>query len=240
MLKQIPNKDKIYSIINEIFQPASFNQEHPFLSACTPSCTFGMENCSCSHDKLTFHNLYVYHKKIITNEGVRTLPLQRTVMDLDQNQKPVCIHFEIKNWKCFRFGKLSAGKRKQLEAQIYHAYLPSFVPKYGRYSYRFIFSVLMDYITRKENTVRVLCAQWSIAVSTLYRWINTFQEQFRLILSEIDSLTNALLEPELNPKKIHSLTSNLLHSFYMLTGGITFMEQSSWIQRSGKRQNNEL
>lgn len=50
-----------------------------------------------------------------------------------------------------------------------HALLPDIVIPYGRYSLRFVLTVLIAYFERTTTVVKI-CEQYDIAVSTLYEW----------------------------------------------------------------------
>ena len=77
-----------------------------------------------------------------------------------------------------------------------HAILPDVLIPFGSYSLRFILTILKDYLNR-SCTVRRLCENWQIAVSTLYSWIHCFAEHFsvwRSILFRITWVTKQAME----------------------------------------------
>ena len=69
-----------------------------------------------------------------------------------------------------------------------HALLCDVLIPYGSYSLRFILYVLRAYLNRK-GTVVALCGQFSIAVSTLYVWIDLFNEHANLWLSALERIS---------------------------------------------------
>ena len=98
------------------------------------------------------------------------------------------------------------GKREEHEVRIpmyncpscghSHAIIPDVLIPYASYSLRFILTVLKAYMER-NCSVRSLCAQWQIAVSTLYDWIHTFAGQYSIwrgILFRIHWVTSKALE----------------------------------------------
>ena len=69
-----------------------------------------------------------------------------------------------------------------------HALLPDVLIPYGSYSLRFILHVLRAYLNR-NGTVAALCEGFRIAVSTLYAWIDLFNEHANLWLSVLERFT---------------------------------------------------
>lgn len=68
-----------------------------------------------------------------------------------------------------------------------HAILPDVLIPYGSYTLRFILVILNSYLAR-TSTVQELCSSWGIAVSTLYGWVNLFQEQASVWLGAINEV----------------------------------------------------
>ena len=69
-----------------------------------------------------------------------------------------------------------------------HALLCDVLIPYGSYSLRFILHVLRAYLDR-NGTVAALCEGFRIAVSTLYAWIDLFNEHANLWLSVLERFT---------------------------------------------------
>ena len=69
-----------------------------------------------------------------------------------------------------------------------HALLPDVLIPHRSYSLRFILHVLRAYLTR-PGTVRELCEEWQIAVSTLYEWIHLFVDQYNLWCKVLDRIS---------------------------------------------------
>ena len=74
-----------------------------------------------------------------------------------------------------------------------HALLPDVLIPYGSYSLRFILHVLRAYLNR-NGTVAALCGRFSIAVSTLYAWIDLFNEHTNLWLSVLERISRVSLQ----------------------------------------------
>jgi len=68
-----------------------------------------------------------------------------------------------------------------------HAILPDCLVPYSSYSLAFILKVLRSYFFR-SCSVEVLCANYLIAVSTLYSWIKLFHLHKRLWLGLLNNL----------------------------------------------------
>ena len=105
-----------------------------------------------------------------------------------------------------------------------HALLPDIVIPYGRYSLSFVLIVLTAYFER-TTTVEKICAQFGIAVSTLYEW------KKRLALHK-DLMLGVLISRKTNHVAfLHNLIgcdnlSGLLHSFFR-KHGFSFMQRRS-------------
>jgi len=74
-----------------------------------------------------------------------------------------------------------------------HALLYDVLIPYGSYSLRFILHVLRAYLNR-SGTVAALCGQFSIAISTLYAWIDLFNEHANLWLSVLERISQVSLQ----------------------------------------------
>ena len=74
-----------------------------------------------------------------------------------------------------------------------HALLYDVLIPYGSYSLRFILYVLRAYLNR-NGTVAALCGRFSIAVSTLYAWIDLFNEHANLWLTVLERISRVSLQ----------------------------------------------
>lgn len=73
-----------------------------------------------------------------------------------------------------------------------HALLPSVIIPYSPFSFRFLLSLLYDFITHKFDTVEALCSHYDISISTLYRIRRRFIDDKKLMLGIMnDSITSA-------------------------------------------------
>ena len=240
MIKQIPGKYKNIFALSFNFDPRGFDLETPFSRKSEyPSqglhcsrCRADVCSCSAAPDKISFHSSYNYTKNVLVDGKQKRVRSLRCVMDLDCDRNIIEKRFEVKNYKC----EQNKDQEKNPERQKYHAYLPLFVPKYGRYSYRFIFTVLEAYLDRKNQslTVAELCERFEIGVTTLYRWIKLFMEQFRVLCSaaqfpntmeskdQIDDQTACFLL-----ELIRSITIGMLYDFYDTVLNKDFMGRTS-------------
>lgn len=74
-----------------------------------------------------------------------------------------------------------------------HAILPSVIVPYMSFSFKFIVSVIHDYLVCKFNSVEAMCEHYDIAISTFYRILNNFKEHKQLWLGLLeDNLTSNL------------------------------------------------
>jgi len=74
-----------------------------------------------------------------------------------------------------------------------HALLADVLIPYGSYSLRFILHVLRAYLNRRCS-VKALCQRYSIAVSTLYKWMRLFEECANLWLSVINRIAKVTIQ----------------------------------------------
>lgn len=73
-----------------------------------------------------------------------------------------------------------------------HALLPSVIIPYSPFSFRFVLSLLYDFVTHKYDTVESLCSHYDISISTLYRIRRRFLDDKKLMLGIMnDSVTSA-------------------------------------------------
>jgi len=63
-----------------------------------------------------------------------------------------------------------------------HAILPSVIVPYMSFSFKFIVSIIHDYLLHKFSSVEVMCEHYCIAISTFYRILRKFKEHKQLWL----------------------------------------------------------
>lgn len=74
-----------------------------------------------------------------------------------------------------------------------HAILPSVIVPYISFSFKFIVSIIHDYLICKFNSVEDMCGHYSIAISTFYRILCKFKNHKQLWLGLLeDKLTSNL------------------------------------------------
>lgn len=74
-----------------------------------------------------------------------------------------------------------------------HAMLPSVIVPYISFSFKFIVSIIHDYLICKFNSVEAMCEHYCIAISTFYRILRKFKEHKQLWLGLLeDKLTSNL------------------------------------------------
>jgi len=108
-----------------------------------------------------------------------------------------------------------------------HALLYDVLIPYGSYSLRFILYVLRAYLNR-TGTVAALCEQFSIAVSTLYAWIDLFNEHANLWLSVLERISQVSLQALDYFENI-----NMLPFSFFLRYGFSFLQKRR-TTRSGR------
>jgi hypothetical protein len=126
-------------------------------------------------------------------------------------------------------GRLADSKLKPLRfkcgsCHAAHALLPDVVIPYGRYSLRFVLTVLIAYFER-ATTVEKICCQFGIAISTLYEWKKRMAAHKDLMLGVLASSktkAKAYLRDLLNSGNL----SARLQSFF-LNHGFSFMQNRS-------------
>jgi transposase-like protein len=131
----------------------------------------------------------------------------RYVVSVEDNMAKAC-SVNIKRFKC------KSCRRT-------HALLPGNLVPYSQYSLHFMLAVLAAYYRRKTN-VATICAQFNIAVSTLYSWKKRLADYRELILGMLKSLS------ESNCMFVAKLLSgdclyNLLHDCFR-NHGFSFMQ----------------
>ena len=107
---------------------------------------------------------------------------------------------------------------------VSHAVLPDIIIPYGRYGLGFVLTVLIAYFKRETAVVNI-CAQFSIAISTLYEWKKRMLLHKELMLgllisSKIPAL--AFLQGLLKKRNL----SDTLSGFYQKYG-FSFMQNRS-------------
>lgn len=95
---------------------------------------------------------------------------------------------------------ISKGRRADCLVKIFrgicacghtHAMLEDLLIPYSSYSIRFVLIILWKYLHRSMS-VEVLCNQFQISKSTLYKWIHSFVDQYNLwfgVIKYISSIT---------------------------------------------------
>lgn len=74
-----------------------------------------------------------------------------------------------------------------------HAILASVIVPYLSFSFKFIVSIIHDYLICKFNSVEAMCEHYCIAISTFYRILSKFKEHKQLWLGLLDDkLTTSL------------------------------------------------
>ena len=205
---------------------------------CSCSCVCNKSSdCVCNNTKVRRHAYYKYTKRITMPDGTEKISRQdRTFTDLDRDGKPVRVFIRIPVVRCSLSSKVSEKTRVRAEIQKFHAFSPDDVPKRGRHTYFFIFTVLKEYSVlmntpRDERPCKVtdLAGKYGIDISTLYRWIGRFMEQFRAFANlYAPSENNRKMAGRISEEMIRQATGAFRHSFYHTFAGITFMEGSAW------------
>jgi len=67
-----------------------------------------------------------------------------------------------------------------------HALLPSVIVPYMSFSFKFIVSIVHDYLVHKFNSVEDMCEHYAIAISTFYRIVRKFKEHKKLWLGLLE------------------------------------------------------
>jgi len=67
-----------------------------------------------------------------------------------------------------------------------HAILPPVIVPYMSLSFKFIISIIHDYLICKFNSVEAMCEHYCIAISTFYRILSKFKEHKQLWLGLLD------------------------------------------------------
>ena len=85
-----------------------------------------------------------------------------------------------------------------------HAILPPVIVPYLSFSFKFIVSIIYDYLICKFNSVETMCERYCIAISTFYRILSKFKKHKQLWLGLLkDKLTSNL-----------SFIQNILHNAF--------------------------
>lgn len=251
MIKQYPSFDKQKNQINSDIPPVSdlfkclswpsfdkdsyYNAAKDLLSSnplgCSCSSSDRILGCKCSCKKISYHSTYKFSFTCIVNSVRKTVTLDRTVTDLDENGKPVTVRYEVPVYKCRIYEDPSTGKKAAGACRLYHSLSALAVPRYGRHTYRFIFAVLAEYRRilsgSSKGTVRKLCEAYGISVSTLYRWKEAFIEQYHFIASKLRP-SDANRTVSFTLEKILAADQELVHTFFKTLRSVTFMEQAAW------------
>lgn len=206
------------------------------LKGCSCSSAARSMGCRCSSCKVVPHSAYKYRIRLKSGQSLRTACYDRTVTDLDENGDPVTVVFEVPVYKCRINEDPSTGRKAEKADRLYHIFASALVPRYGRHTYRFIFKVLAEYrkiLSRlSDMTVRELCSRFMISVSTLYRWKESFIEQYHFIASKTDP-SDRNRKISFTAEKIMAAGPQLAHDFFMTLRALTFMEYTAWKRPAG-------
>ena len=99
-----------------------------------------------------------------------------------------------------------------------HALLADCLIPYGSYTLRFILHVLKAYFHR-SCTVEALCEQFSIAISTLYKWRDLFLEHANLWLPAIQRMYQISIQSLDDFERIDNLPSSFFRRY-----GFSFLQ----------------
>ena len=109
-----------------------------------------------------------------------------------------------------------------------HAILPSVIVPYMSFSFKFITSIIHDYLICKFNSVEAMCEHYCIAISTFYRILSKFKYHKQLWLGLLeDKLTSNLSFVQ----NILSNTFKELEDFlidFFKRNGSSFFQGASW------------
>jgi hypothetical protein len=97
-----------------------------------------------------------------------------------------------------------------------HAILAPVIIPYSPFSFHFIISLLYDFITHKFSSVKALCLEYDISVSTLYRIYHRFIEDRKLMLGMLEAASTQArtLLDKLANTDFYGIVDHLLHDFY--------------------------
>ncbi len=98
-----------------------------------------------------------------------------------------------------------------------HAILAPVIIPYSPFSFHFVISLLYDFITRKYSTVKALCLEYDISISTLYRIYHRFIEDRKLMLGMMEAVSTEVRTflNKLANADFLAVIDGLLHDFYM-------------------------
>jgi len=67
-----------------------------------------------------------------------------------------------------------------------HAILPSVIVPYMSFSFKFIVSIIRDYLVHKYHSVEAMCQHYEIAISTFYRILSKFKKHKQIWLGLLE------------------------------------------------------
>jgi hypothetical protein len=108
-----------------------------------------------------------------------------------------------------------------------HAVLPLVIVPYMSFSFKFIVSIIHDYLVHKFNSVEALCEHYCIAISTFYRILSKFKEHKRLWLGLLEDMliTNLIFVQNIMNNTFKELEDFLIE-FFKRNGSSFFQETS--------------
>lgn len=108
-----------------------------------------------------------------------------------------------------------------------HAILPSVIVPYLSFSFKFIVSIIHDYLICKFNSVEAMCEHYCIAISTFYRILRKFKEHKQLWLGLLeDKLTSNLSFIKSILNNTFKELEDFLIKFFKQNGSSCFQETS--------------
>jgi len=117
-----------------------------------------------------------------------------------------------------------------------HAILPPVIVPHSPFSFHFVISLLYDFITHKYPTVKDLCLNYDISISTLYRIYHRFIDDRKLMLGMIEAASTdmTMLLDTLSQTDFFHAVNVLLQTFYK-SYGVSFLQARCTIRLSLNR-----
>ncbi len=112
--------------------------------------------------------------------------------------------------------EISIDRIECVSCEHSHAILPPIIIPYSPFSFHFVISLLYDFITRKYGTVKELCLNYDISISTLYRIYHRFIEDRKLMLGMMEAASTKTIKllDVLTHSEFSGAVNCLLHQFY--------------------------
>lgn len=122
---------------------------------------------------------------------------------------------------CYREGhvqryEITVNRIECVSCEHSHAIVPPVIIPYSPFSFHFVISLLYDFITHKYNTVKKLCLEYDISISTLYRIYHRFIEDRKLMLGMMEAASETARQflENLAQSDFSRGVDCLLHDFY--------------------------